>query len=116
MEQLQDLLTGEPFTPTRSDQKFANRQNQIRYNNLKAREKRKAKGQIDRTLDTNRSILKKLLGNKKEVIKSRDYLLGAGFHFGISTHKIEREGKLLSCVYEYALILLKDDQLLITKT
>ncbi len=114
MEEIQDLLTGELFTPSRSDQKFANRQNQIRYNNLKARQKRRAKAEIDRTLDTNRTILKKLLGTKKEVIKSRDFLLGAGFHFGISTHKIEKDNKLWSCIYEYALVPIQDDMLLIT--
>ncbi|WP_027392966.1 hypothetical protein [Aquimarina latercula] len=116
MEQIKDLLTGVEFTPTRSDQRFATRENQIRYNNLKARQKRKAKSEIDRALDVNRNILKKILGNHKEIIKSRDYLLGAGFHFGITTHKIKREGKLWSCVYEYALINIKDEQFLITKT
>lgn len=116
MEQIKDLLTGIPFTPTRSDQRFATRENQIRYNNIKARQKRRAKAEIDRALDTNRNILRKLLNDRKEVIKSYDYLSGAGFNFGISTHKIEREGKLLSCVYEYALMNIKDEQFLITKT
>ena len=115
MEQINDLLTGEPFTPSRSDQKFANRQNQIRYNNLKAQQKRKAKADIDRTLDTNRNILKRLLGDKEQVTKSIEYLLGAGFHFGITTHKIDKDDKRWNCVYEYAFIHLKDDQLLITK-
>lgn len=115
MNQIHDKLTGEPFTPTRSDQKFATRENQIRYNNLKARKKRRAKAEIDRTLDTNRNILKRLLKENKEVIKSRDYLMGAGFHFGISTHKIEKNGKTWSCVYEYALMPLKDNRFLITK-
>lgn len=115
MEQKNDLLTGESFTPSRSDQRFATRENQIRYNNNKARQKRKAKAQIDKALDTNRNILKRLLGDKKDIIKSRDFLLGAGFHFGVTTHKIERNGKLWSCVYEYILLHTKDDQLLISK-
>ncbi len=109
-----DPLTGEIFTPSRSDQKFASRQNQIRYNNLKAKNKRKAKAEIDRTLDNNRSILKRILGDKKQIIKSRDYLLGAEFHFGITTHKIERDGKLWSCIYEYMLTPTEKDLFLIS--
>jgi len=115
MEQIEDLLTGIPFTPTRSDQRFATRENQIRYNNLKARQKRKAKAEIDKALDTNRNILRRLLNDRKEVIKSYDYLSGAGFNFGITTHKTKKDGKLWSCIYEYALINIKDEQFLITK-
>lgn len=115
MQQIQDLLTGELFTPTRSDQRFATRENQIRYNNIKARQKRNAKAEIDRALDTNRNILRKILNNKEEIVKTHDFLSGAGFNFGITTHKINKEGKLWSCVYEYAILYLGDDQLKITK-
>ncbi|WP_024773010.1 hypothetical protein [Aquimarina macrocephali] len=115
IEQIKDLLTGEFFTPTRSDQRFATKENQIRYNNLKARQKRRAKAEIDRALDANRNILRKILNNKEEVIKTHDFLLGAGFNFGITTHKMNKEGKLWSCVYEYALLHLGDGRLKITK-
>ena len=42
-EKAMDPLTGEEFVPKRSNQKFASRENQIRYNNLKAKEIRQAK-------------------------------------------------------------------------
>lgn len=115
METINDLLTGEPFTPKRSDQRFATRENQIRYNNIKARQKRKEKADIDRALDMNRSILKNILRDQKEVVKSHDYLLGAGFNFGITTHKSKKEGELWSCVYEYGLSSIGDNKLKIIK-
>ena len=111
-----DPLTGEAFVPKRSDQKFANRENQVRFNNNKAKEKRKAMATITKALDTNRNILQKLLQHTKSTSKSRDFLLGAGFHFGISTHKIEdSKGELWSCIYDYALRLTDDEKFEITK-
>ena len=112
---INDPLTGEPFTPNRSDQKFATRENQIRYNNLKAKKKRQAKAEIDRALDTNRNILNRLLGSHNAVTKSRDFLLGAGFHFGVTTHKIEQNGMLLSCIYDVALQQTEKDLFLISR-
>ena len=100
----EDPLTGEVFYPRRENQKFASRENQIRYNNKKAEKKRKAKAEIDKYLDNNRSILKAILGNKNEVIKSKDFLLGAGFNFGCHTHSLRKDDKLLRCVYDYAFI------------
>jgi hypothetical protein len=75
MENGIDLLTQEEFTKQRSNQKFASSKNRIRYNNLKARKKRITKGPIDRTLDQNRTILSRILGDKTEIVVSRDYLL-----------------------------------------
>ena len=44
--QYTDPLTKEVFYPKRSDQKFASRKNQIRFNNLKARKKRALKKKL----------------------------------------------------------------------
>ena len=38
-----DPLTKKEFTPSRPNQKFANRRNQIRFNNLKSAEKKRRK-------------------------------------------------------------------------
>ena len=97
-----DPLTGETFTKKRSNQVFANRANQIRYNNLKAYAKRKAKAEIDKILDINRKVLKKVLGSNEEIIKSRDFLEGAGLHFGCNTHSVNRDGLKWICIYDYA--------------
>jgi hypothetical protein len=97
-----DPLTGETFIKERSNQVYANRENQIRYNNLKAYEKSKAKAQTDRILDKSRQVLKLTLGSNEEITKSKDYLEGAGLNFGFNTQTIMRNGKKWICIYDYA--------------
>jgi hypothetical protein len=97
-----DPLTGEIFIKKRNNQIFANPENQIMYNNLKAREKRNTKAKADRILDKNREVLKRTLGPKEEIIKSKDYLDGAGLNFGYNTHTIIRNGIKWICIYNYA--------------
>lgn len=97
-----DPLTGETFIKKRNNQVFANRKNQIKYNNLKAREKRNAKAEADRILDKSRQVLKQTLGSNQEIIKSKDYLDGAGLNFGFNTHSIKKDGKIWICIYDYA--------------
>ena len=97
-----DPLTQESFIPERTNQRFASRKNQIKYNNLKAKGKRLAKAEVDIILDKNRTILRAILNGNKEIIKSRDFLLGAGFHFGCNTHSKIIKNKEYRCIYEYA--------------
>ena len=92
MENARDLLTQEEFIKQRSNQKFASSKNRIRYNNLKAWKKRISKSPIDRMLDQNRTILSRIIGDKPEIIVSRDYLLGAGFHFAYYSFNKEVNG------------------------
>lgn len=110
METVKDPLTGEPFHKRRSNQKFSSRENQIRYNNFKGGQKRKAKAQVDKILDKNRNILKKVLGEKKEVILSKDYLLGAGFHFSCLTHNIKIGETIYNCIYDFCYARLENNQ------
>lgn len=110
MKEAKDPLTGEKFIKKRDNQVFANRKNQIKFNNLKAQEKRKSTAQLNKLLDTNRKILKRLLNDKKEIIKSYDFLLGAGFHFGVNTHTINIENKKWTCIYEYSYLFLGENQ------
>jgi hypothetical protein len=105
-----DPLTGETFLPERTNQLFASRYNQVRYNNMKAAKKRKAKAHLDRILDNNRRILKTLLGDMQENVFSRDYLLGAGFDFNCQTHNGKIGGMLYNFIYEYAYIRLENNQ------
>ena len=102
MQQRKDPLTGEYFTPSRNNQLFASRKNQIRFNNNKANAKRKCKSQVDRVLDNNRTILQRLLAGSKEVKRSKDYLSGAGFNFGCFSHNRNIDGIIWICIYEYA--------------
>lgn len=100
-----DPLTNEVFVKKRNNQIFANRKNQIRFNNLKAQKKRNDTSQINQILNKNHNILKAILSDEDEIIKSHDYLLGAGFHFGVHTHTIKKDEKKWVCVYDYAYLL-----------
>lgn len=104
METAKDLFTNEVFVKTRNNQKFANRQNQIKFNNVVANRKRKEKSSINRILDKNRTILKTILGDLKEVVKSKDFLLGAGFYFTVLTHNRQVNDVIVHCIYDYGYI------------
>ena len=97
-----DPLTGEVFVPKRSNQKFASKDNQIKYNNLMAAKERQAKAETRKILDTNRKVLQRVLGLNSEVTRSYDYLNGAGLDFGYNTHTMIIEGVKLICVDDYA--------------
>ncbi|RCT54583.1 hypothetical protein [Winogradskyella sp. KYW1333] len=101
-EKAMDPLTGEEFVPKRSNQKFASRENQIRYNNLKAKEIRQAKSKTRKILDTNRRVLQIVLGPHNEITRSYDYLLGAGLNFGFNTHTMKMQGVTWTCIDDYA--------------
>jgi hypothetical protein len=105
-----DPLTQETFYPQRTNQKFASRRNQIKYNNLKARKKRAAKKKFDQPLDKNRTILSGILGSNKEAVKSKDWLLALGYHFNIYTHSMLYEGKSIPCIYEFAIAQIERDK------
>ncbi len=110
-----DPLTGEVFTPKRTNQKFASRRTQIMYNNQVASQKRKAKSNTDKKLDKNRNILKTILGQEKEIIKSVDFLNGAGFDFFIQTNNLMKNGIKYICVYEFAYCLTENRKIKIFK-
>jgi hypothetical protein len=100
-----DKLTGTEFIPERSNQLFATRANQIRYNNELARKKREAKKPLDRILDTNRTIIYRLLGQAKAGTYNKDYLLGAGFNFSVYTY-VTRDvnNHLVFAIYDVAIV------------
>ncbi len=115
--QRKDLLTNELFTPKRVNQRFACRKNQIEYNNLLAKKKRIAKAGYDKPLDRNRNVLKKVLGDNKEVIKSKDYLSALDYHFGLSMYQtiIDKEKNITAKgIYEYLIIPMTNNNFKIT--
>lgn len=99
-----DPLTGETFVPRRFNQKFASRENQITYNNIKARKKRRLKAPVDRVLDKNRSVILGIIGDEQQVIRSRDFLLGAGFNFSYFSRSLMMSGKRCQLIYEYCVL------------
>jgi hypothetical protein len=108
MQQAKDLLTQEVFVKRRSNQKFANPQNRIRYNNKKAQRKRTAKAFVDGPLDRNRTILGRILNGKTELTISKDYLLGSGFTFNLYNYQKNEDGLIYSGIYEYGVAKLNE--------
>ena len=110
-----DKLTGQLFYPKRSNQVFASAKNRIRYHNNLACIARKERAYIDRILYRNFKILKELLGNEKEVIIHREFLLGKGFTFSAFTHYHELNNIQYHATYNYVIIPLEDFKLKILK-
>ena len=115
MENSKDLFTQEEFIKRRSNQKFASSKNRIRFNNLKARQKRLMKDSVNRKLDQNRTILSRIIGDKPEIIVSKDYLLGAGFSFNYYSFIKEVNAVTYCGIYEYGIAKTSDDKFKIIK-
>lgn len=99
MKQLIDPFTGEYFYPIRSKQKFANRENQIAYNNARAKEKRDYLNEIDSCVRRNWQILLELLGEKSKTIKSEEFLNGYGYDFRFLNNIRTQDDKAYFAIY-----------------
>jgi hypothetical protein len=103
-EKRKDPQTGEIFVPKRSNQLYARRANQIKFNNEKQKRERKENLVVNRYLLRNKKILRYCLGTNKEVIRSHEFLLGAGFKFEHYTHYFRDGSKWAYCVYKYCYV------------
>ena len=103
MEKRVDPLTGEEFVPRRSNQKFATAKNKSVYNNRIATRERWENAKLDKLLLTNKRILDKMIGDKKELTVSMDYLSGKGYSFKVINHIEVIDTQSLWCVYKYIL-------------
>lgn len=105
---MKDPYTDEEFKPKRSNQRFANSINRIRYNNNKANEIRKAKAYVDKPLSKNFTILKEIMRDKKRHSVHIEFLRGRGFKFEVFTSMCNVHGTQGFCIYDY-LLTYKDD-------
>ena len=94
----------------RSNQIYVNKQAQQDWNNMKARKKRLVKSPVDKALDKNRNALLIILNDQTEVVRSKDFLLGAGFDFKFFSRSTRIGDKPCQVVYEFCVIHLNDDQ------
>jgi len=99
-----DPLSGQVFTKRVVNQRFSSRENQIRFNNQKANDKRRALNDYWKVLTHNRDILQRTLDNKAEQTVSRDFLIGAGYDFTFYTHSGINEKHRVVGVFEFGLI------------
>ena len=97
-----DPYSGMEFTPKRHNQRFACRVNQIAYNNMLARKKRELLRASNTKLNTNSSVLKKLLERGNKTV-SKEFLLGAGFNFHYFTQNTADGNGNYMAVYDYCI-------------
>jgi hypothetical protein len=110
-----DPLTGEIFTAFRANQVFATDENRIRFNNLKAKELRESKSEIDKPLLINFRILNELMVGKKEDVFHKQFLLGRGYSFMVLTHYEELAGKNFMAVYNFIIVSQEGDKIKIVR-
>ncbi|MCF8273559.1 MAG: hypothetical protein K9I95_06980 [Flavobacteriaceae bacterium] len=103
-----DPYTGEVFYPKRNNQYFANRQNQIAYNNQKAKEIRDLMANIDNHIRNNWKILVDALKENKFVIRNKDYLLGCGYNFNFFHFTKIIKDEYYFGIYNYGITLLNN--------
>lgn len=115
MKERIDPFTKEPFIPKRSNQLFANRENQIAFNNQKAKEQRDESRETNLILKENLKILKRILKDNNSATVSRDFLLGAELTFGVFTSQHKHEGRIFNMIYDFGYLLLEDGTYLIKK-
>jgi hypothetical protein len=87
-----DPYTGEEFYPLRSNQKFASRENQIAYNNERAKLRRDYLNKIDSCVHKNWEILLEVLGDESKTTKSEEFLNGRGYDFRF-LNNLRKEGE-----------------------
>lgn len=108
-------LTGQEFTPVRSNQLFISPEARIKYHNIKSNRIRKRKAYIDKPLHENYKILTELMKNKDKLSVHKQYLLGRGFNFLVFTNYKNYEGKRYPCIYDYIIQAYDNDTITIMK-
>jgi hypothetical protein len=98
-----DPHTGELFEPKRNNQVFANRNNQVAFNNLKARKNRNKTILLDKRLKKNRTIISNILGANQTVEISKQFLSGNGFDFSVFNRIIKKNEVEVYGIYEFYL-------------
>jgi len=94
-----DPYTKETFVKRRSNQRFATLKTKNAFHNENARLQRQKISAIQSSLLKNRKILKKMLGDKDEIVVSQDFLLGAEFDFRFYTGTDKERSMFL--IYEF---------------
>ena len=105
MEQLIkiDPLTGEEFVAKRSNQRFANAENKIRYNNRKNAEINKERAFFDKPCKKGELVLRTLYNPKSDNIFHKEFLQGMGLRLDAYNNVEEINNERIICYYGYAL-------------
>ena len=92
--------TKQSFNPKRSNQKFITPMARIAYHNSIAKNERNHKLPTIKVLKNNYNILDSLLKNSDFVIKSEEFLKGAGFNFNQMTSFIAQDGMKTAVIFD----------------
>ncbi len=92
--------TNQTFIPKRSNQKFLNSESRIAYHNAMAKKERRNKLPIFKVLKNNYNILISNLNSKSEVVRSKEFLRGAGFNFNQMTSFHQIEGTNTAVIFD----------------
>ena len=111
----QDPLTGEEFYPIRENQRFASRQNQIKYNNLLAKEKREQQALFLKQLNANQSILEACLDGEDKAIVNRSILMQEGYDFRFMTHQAQEGENIFNFCFQYGISQINAEEYIIKK-
>jgi len=98
--------SGEMFTPSRGNQKFASAKNRCEYHNYQIRSSKigTLKSGIDKKLSNNFSVLRMLMGDNKEKIVHSEFLRGSGYNLEMFTHIQKFENHNHNAIYDFILI------------
>lgn len=96
-----DPYSGEEFYPKRNNQKFSCRENQIAFNNERARKARNEHSLIDNQIRNNYQILADILSHSDLVIKTKEFLLAKGYNFSFMNNYRSHNDKSYYGVYNY---------------
>lgn len=110
-----DPLSEEEFYPKRINQRFANPENRIKYNNNKATELRHSIAYINKPLHRNFQILNEIMEEKNELVVHKQFMLGKGFSFKVFNHIEPYNGVNEKCIYQYMIISLDSEKLKIIR-
>ncbi len=111
-----DPYTKEAFIPSRQNQVYKNRKNQIAANNVRIKQRRKSKYNIDKILNGNREVLLTELGNLLEKEVFLQQIIEKGFIDGYQTHqKQNNKGEVCKSIYEFDLYTLNTEKIKIKK-
>jgi hypothetical protein len=110
-----DPLTFEIFSPIRSNQRFASRNNRITFHNNASNKLREKLRPVNYYLGLNQKILNKLMFRKQSLMLLKSYLEGLGFTFDLFTGETKIDGKIYKTIYSYILIPINKTQIKIIK-
>ncbi len=99
-----DPFTGEEFIPKKISQRFANKENRIKFNNDKAKKIRIEQAPIINPLKLNYRIIKELIGSKMEIILNKEFLRGKGFDFTVNSGIERYNQKIYPLIFTYLVI------------